>query len=551
MTRQVFPREKIAHLWIHQAQKSARTPTGNFYFSGSTLYSYGSHFVCGHIMPDAYRIEGKPLVVVNAGSYSMTTGRHMFDMCRAIPAARFATVAVNGLCDSDVRDIARSGAYAIAVKLLQSFRAHVADAATPKNVRADKRRASMNRAGDVLAQLRAILQCDIARKDIDKAKRDETRRMLRGLPDSVPTFADDAPSGDIRAMCEQFAAATMRQVYREKMAESLAIFDRNLNAAEAYVVDSAAYAGTWHKASTTLQNLHDAENAARDAAHAAKLSGIKRMPASHRIALKKIPELRAALVLLNNAEKRADALARYAQTMQTTREYRATGAQSWRVAQLVHSLQNLADILACDDTDAERQERAAAIAELQNDAARTASDDVATLLQNADKMQRGNMFADAERQCRLAASRAELIESETVKYGALSDIARMRERIATRLAERNAETERAWRACESSRAPEYSESAGALLRLSRDGSTIETSRGADVPVSVAPMVWRAVNAARDAGETVTFPRESAPRLGHFTLDRIETNGDIVAGCHVIRYAELYGIAKTLGYINAE
>ena len=110
---------------------------------------------------------------------------------------------------------------------------------------------------------------------------------------------------------------------------------------------------------------------------------------------------------------------------------------------------------------------------------------------------------------------------------------------------RDAETERAWRAGESNAAPEYSETAGALLRVR--GDVIQTSRGADVPVSVAPMVWQAVNAARDARAAHDFG-DKAPRLGHFALNSIDANGDIVAGCHVIRYTELQRVAVVLGFI---
>jgi len=43
--RTVHPADMVAHLWAHKSQEYARVSgTGNFYFNGDTIYSYGSHF---------------------------------------------------------------------------------------------------------------------------------------------------------------------------------------------------------------------------------------------------------------------------------------------------------------------------------------------------------------------------------------------------------------------------------------------------------------------------------------------------------------------------
>lgn len=56
--KEVYPTDEIAHLWAAQSPDvpSARNPGGNFYFSGPTIYSYGSHFPTGHFA--TYRGEG-------------------------------------------------------------------------------------------------------------------------------------------------------------------------------------------------------------------------------------------------------------------------------------------------------------------------------------------------------------------------------------------------------------------------------------------------------------------------------------------------------------
>jgi len=70
---------KIAHLWAHQEQDNARN-SGNFYFNGRTIYSYGSHFAIAEIM------EGNENVIFFAREgYSNTTSKHKYVVSRAIP----------------------------------------------------------------------------------------------------------------------------------------------------------------------------------------------------------------------------------------------------------------------------------------------------------------------------------------------------------------------------------------------------------------------------------------------------------------------------------
>ena len=85
------------------------------------------------------------------------------------------------------------------------------------------------------------------------------------------------------------------------------------------------------------------------------------------------------------------------------------------------------------------------------------------------------------------------------------------------------------------------------LRINQAGNRIETSKGAHVPLDVAPMVWGMVQATRASGAPWFAEYAARPRIGDFTLDRIEACGDIVAGCHTIPYAELCRIARELGY----
>ena len=84
-TRTVHPVDMVAHLWANRTQDYARNPGHNFYFSGETIYSYGSHF------PIARHVESKRgrAVLFTTRSYSATTAGHK---CTVAGACRHLTV---------------------------------------------------------------------------------------------------------------------------------------------------------------------------------------------------------------------------------------------------------------------------------------------------------------------------------------------------------------------------------------------------------------------------------------------------------------------------
>lgn len=80
-TKQVFDTDEIAHLWRHQTQESARNAQGNLFFEKDTIYSYRRGF------PIARHIAGKKgdkAILFTTRTYSVTTGRHIADVRRAI-----------------------------------------------------------------------------------------------------------------------------------------------------------------------------------------------------------------------------------------------------------------------------------------------------------------------------------------------------------------------------------------------------------------------------------------------------------------------------------
>lgn len=71
--REVYDNDMVAHIWANQSQDSARNWQKNFYFTDTTIYSYGSHFPIADIVTH----KGKKCVWFTTDSRSITTSRHM------------------------------------------------------------------------------------------------------------------------------------------------------------------------------------------------------------------------------------------------------------------------------------------------------------------------------------------------------------------------------------------------------------------------------------------------------------------------------------------
>lgn len=87
-----------------------------------------------------------------------------------------------------------------------------------------------------------------------------------------------------------------------------------------------------------------------------------------------------------------------------------------------------------------------------------------------------------------------------------------------------------------------------LLRLSKDGENVETSKGADIPVSHAKRLWPLIQNCRAVGKGLA---DRIVRLGLYMLDEIKPDGSIIVGCHNIPYSEIELIAGQLGLLQSE
>ena len=90
---------------------------------------------------------------------------------------------------------------------------------------------------------------------------------------------------------------------------------------------------------------------------------------------------------------------------------------------------------------------------------------------------------------------------------------------------------------------------GADAEVAGEVGRVETSRGAQVPISHALRVLKFVREVVKRGEPFVTNGHKVP-IGHFQVDRIDVDGTLHAGCHVISYAEIERIAPELEKLTA-
>jgi tetratricopeptide (TPR) repeat protein len=80
------------------------------------------------------------------------------------------------------------------------------------------------------------------------------------------------------------------------------------------------------------------------------------------------------------------------------------------------------------------------------------------------------------------------------------------------------------------------------------GGTLETSQGAEVPLPHAIRAFRFLKAVRARGTAWTRNGRTI-RVGHFQVDRIDSDGSFVAGCHAFAWGEVERLARDLGLVD--
>ena len=553
MTRQVYPRDMVAHLWANASQDSARDPSGNFYYNGPALYSYGSHHVI------AYRMEntnGSVSYLWNADTYSVTTARHHAVAWRAIPGYR-NLYRIAGLCCDTFRGQAWR-AKLIRDALSQAGAAY--ERAAKITRKSGKRDAAVTTASERIRVAEYIARNTLETKGTHVDDRKTARAALRCIG-QVTVWDADADNAVQRANATQNAALLVRDEMRAKMRGKIAAGLREIAIAQ----DVAPCIGNDNERARYRQRCaRDAVRLFTDARDIAKRYKFKmpRVPDADAIAAELAPKAR-----LETLQECAYHARQALQNSESSfRLYSRARSNDWHLSSARHYAEQVLKISRHVDEEISPEtvpqwmrERANTIVAkyARCDAIMRAAHGAQRI---AGKVESGDSYAnagharDALREYHGAINAARSIHEHLPDTHPArrylpdeSTLARMENYIHdadARIAAENAERIAAWRSGASVRM-EHDRDAGAMLRLVK--GKIETSWGADVPVSVAPIVWKAANACRDAGTAHEFDSNTAPRLGHFKMDKIDADGSIHVGCHFIRYQELEYIAARLGY----
>lgn len=97
-----------------------------------------------------------------------------------------------------------------------------------------------------------------------------------------------------------------------------------------------------------------------------------------------------------------------------------------------------------------------------------------------------------------------------------------------------------WRAGEG-RLP-YGYTGDVMLRIESDGETVRTSKNALFSVDDARRFWPMIERARETGQRIDTP---LVKMGGYQVNYVDSNGDVKASCHYIKYAELRRLAIAL------
>ena len=87
-----------------------------------------------------------------------------------------------------------------------------------------------------------------------------------------------------------------------------------------------------------------------------------------------------------------------------------------------------------------------------------------------------------------------------------------------------------------------------LMRVTRDGLNIETTRGAVFPLNHGKLAYRMLKAIKASGQEWHRNGKSI-HLGHFQIDHVDIDGNVTAGCHQVAWEEIERLGRELGLEN--
>jgi tetratricopeptide (TPR) repeat protein len=516
--RQVFERAEVAHLWAHAAQPSARDKSGNFFFCGANLYSYGSHFV---VARRCVRADGSVAYLWHDASFSVTTSRHQAYARQAIPSGALIVRAPRvdeAAIRSPDRLIAEcAGAMAEYLRV-----AALARVGSNKRASAYADAAALHRDAQLIPSLfpDASSECKAA-----------MRAALRKLP-KLP--ADDSAES---------LAAIARDAWKDK-ANAAADLARNTVSRVRAAMDNGP--GSWEMVPNRDERApvesYTWDAAVKESDLYARRAGIR--PPITKTERASFEETRAAL-----AEMLASRRAQWARDMvRTIRQQMPTWDHAAVYTRALDYARRCAEYLSGD----EQKDARSLIAEIESGYAVQAEKDrqayavrtmesAHALIRSAESYANAGHYPDALREHRRAARAIE--DAHAINPALVAPELPDATEWEAAILRANAERVERWRAGAGDMY--LSGDIPIMLRIVND--EIQTSRGARVPLSVAPTMWRLIGRARAESRDI----EIRARIGHYALSLVRADGSAVIGCHDIGYPEFERVARALGYIGGD
>lgn len=502
--RKVMDKRMVCHVWANQAQSEARTPTGNLYFQGPTLYSYGSHYVIGHFMPDG-------AVLWNASSSSNTTNAHKAKAWQALTGwQRGNMYYVPSLTSDDVLRLGkRKGA---AMGLIDACVKHIGEimqgALTHRKIELINAKLDAARTFERTAQYLCKLE--------------KRKYPIDLLPDSLDN------KEELETLVRKLRKAELLKQYESDLHNAGVMFE---NAERRH-----AHPAEWESQADTLRVLQDAYRYAVKANDAYRTANGKASSACGKL-LKQIaavmPPYRIAADVEARQAARGELVRAIADLYAVHRRMKdkgRTGGQRYTGRREPHALQaarraveRIGDAGPWTHALA-RFERAhawrAAVAALQSNR------------ENYQELQTSGSAKDRRNAAKQILENTTDIpavfvslygeEMRTMQKAVREFMAQSDALIAAENAQRIAD----WKAGVSNVKPDRD--AGTFARISH--GAVETTLGAVVPLSDAVALVRLARVAMRRGGQ-SWPRGEGPRVGHFRLDSIAADGAAVIGCH--------------------
>lgn len=527
MTRTVFDTAMVAHVWAQGTQEEGRNPTRTVYFDGPRLFSYGSHFLTGYLLPDG-------AAFLNSGRYSVSTSRHQSDARHAIRGRGYLVPAclMNGggwgysqrfplpdFMESRVFNlpqyVTREGA--IVDSPYDAEGNHIATGrAKPRPATgAELKAARANLLTLFLkAEETAPAESIVAAFRYAGAKPEEAAKAAAKV-----AAAHAKRAADLKA--EEAAKAKERAESWARRAAELPLSTFADSVAEARA-DLARYnrRGAWELKAEALKGQAKELWKARKAA---KARGWTRIAA----------DLKARESILRQGAAGLEAFSARSQARMQWGEYRKAtqgGARAlqagvaglapfWKAAR--KGAESLAN--ACQNgIDGQAYMRARAA---------LAGADLARMAAGLKEL--AAAFQDREEAAQREERAAALAKAATA-------LAAWRDGAGPLPGGRLSDTE-----------------GGALIRakgIERDdsgaivGGSLETSWGASVPLAHALRAFRFLKLCRDRGQAWAANGKTLP-VGHFRIESVTAEGDFKAGCHRINWPEVAALAARLGVLD--